>query len=279
MRRADRHGRALWDRLWDERRTREADLVTLAREEASVRWRRIVGIVTGNFGSFRDLGIVELGAGAGTYGALMARQGARVTLIDFSDQALSRAREFFDRNGVAATFLRHDVLRLPTDLLGRFDIAMSFGLTEHFRGHDRLAATAAHLDLLRSGGIAFISVPNRHSPPYRFFRLLARLPGLSSAWRVGDEHPYSRRELGNLCRRLEIADYAFIGDSFLSSWRFVSPVRAAKRLLRIVDAPRLSSIRPERGTFLDAWISYALVLCARRGGKDRRPQTGSFSAP
>jgi SAM-dependent methyltransferase len=268
-------GPALWDDLWDEGRTREADLVALAKEEASIRWRRIVGIVAGSLGSFRGLSVIELGAGAGTCGALMARQGARVTLVDYSEQALARAREFFDRNGVPATFLRHDVLCLPPNLRGRFDIAMSFGLIEHFRGPDRLAASAAHFDLLRPGGIALLSVPNRYNPPYRLFKFLAGLPGLSGVWRVGDEHPYSRRELEGICRRLGITEYGFIGDSFLSSWRFVSPARAVKRLLRVGDRPRLSPIRPERGTFLDAWISYALVLWARRSREDRPGAPGS----
>ncbi len=63
-----------------------------------------------------------------------------------------------------------DVFDLQPEVLGRFDVAMSFGLCEHFLDARRLAVVRAHLEPLRPGGLAFIGVPNRHAPVYRLWR-------------------------------------------------------------------------------------------------------------
>ncbi|MGW7573860.1 class I SAM-dependent methyltransferase [Streptomyces sp. NPDC054765] len=58
-----------------------------------------------------------------------ARRGARVTGVDFSPVAIGRARELARRTGLAADFITADVLDLPTDLAGRFDVVWaSYGV-------------------------------------------------------------------------------------------------------------------------------------------------------
>jgi 2-polyprenyl-3-methyl-5-hydroxy-6-metoxy-1,4-benzoquinol methylase len=95
-----------------------------------------------------------------------------------------------------AKFLKHDALVLPVDLLGKYDISMSFGLAEHFRGVERTKIIKSHFDVLKKGGMAFISVPNRYNPPYRLSKFFAEHV---NRWRVGAEIPYSRKELGDIC--------------------------------------------------------------------------------
>jgi SAM-dependent methyltransferase len=51
-----------------------------------------------------------------------ARLGATVTGVDFSEEAISLARSLADELGLEATFVHADVLDLPRDLDGRFDI-------------------------------------------------------------------------------------------------------------------------------------------------------------
>ena len=64
--------------------------------------------------------------------ALMALKGASITLIDYSQIALNKAKALFQNIGVNANFMKGNILDMPGDLLNSFDISMSFGLVEHF---------------------------------------------------------------------------------------------------------------------------------------------------
>lgn len=52
-----------------------------------------------------------------------AQRGARVTALDFSEQALKKARRIAERAGVQVEWIETDVLALPDALSGRFDLA------------------------------------------------------------------------------------------------------------------------------------------------------------
>ena len=251
----------LWNSVWERDASAAKDRYDLAKEECGIRWKRIETVAREELGSFEGKKVIEIGAGAGTNAALMAKRGATVTLVDYSSRALERAHRFFTHNGLEANLLREDVLALPDHLLGFFDIAMSFGLTEHFRGDDRVAANRAHFDLVRPGGLVFISVPNKWNPPYRLYKLVAQALG---TWRVGEEYPYSRRELERICEQLGVSQYQFFGDSTWASFGFVNPLRIMRRLRGRVETVDLASLRPERGTLLDPYLAYALVLCGKK---------------
>ncbi len=254
----------LWDKVWKKDISIEEDIFNLAKEGYSIRWQRIERIVLKEFGSFNNLKVIEIGAGAGTNAALAAKRGAKVTILDYSETALKRAREFFERNGLSAEFIKQDALSLPTDLLGKYDISMSFGLTEHFDGVERVNINKAHFDLLRKGGIAFISVPNKYNPPYRIFKFVAEHTG---RWTVGEECPYSRKELRNICQQIGITEYSFFGDSLFWSFNFINPINPFKiirKVFRLKNPLNIYNIRKEKGTFLDQYLSYALVLYGRK---------------
>lgn len=259
----------LWDHLWTIN-TPEEDLYCLAKEGYSVRWRKIKDRVEKVFGSFSGLKVIEIGAGAGTYAALMARQGAEVAILDYSDRALEKAKIFFERNQVKASFISRDALNLPSELLGKYDVSMSFGLTEHFLGEQRLAINKAHFDVLKPGGVTFISVPNKYNPPYRLYKALSQLTG---KWLVGEEYPYSRRELISICRRLKITEYSVFGESLEQSEQFAELVNPFRLFRRFVlkrkerhdpEKFSLDGLKPEKPTLLDDYLSYALVLYARK---------------
>jgi 2-polyprenyl-3-methyl-5-hydroxy-6-metoxy-1,4-benzoquinol methylase len=257
LRRPRENTAQLWDELWATQTADEDDLIALATERAGARFQRIARHVTEHFGGFEGLDAIEIGAGAGTNAALFAALGANVTILDYSEKALERSRVFFERNGVAARAICGDALDLRADLRERFDVSMSFGLAEHFAGGRRTEIIRSHLDLLRPGGMTFVSVPNRANPPYRLYKLLAER---SRRWKVGEEYPFSRAELEAICAALGVRVHSFFGDSLLTSMRFIDPVAAARVVLGR-PAARRRAARLERGTFLDARFAYALVLC------------------
>jgi 2-polyprenyl-3-methyl-5-hydroxy-6-metoxy-1,4-benzoquinol methylase len=251
----------LWDNVWSTATSREDDIFILAKEENCIRWQRIEKFVLQEYGSFNNLQVIEIGAGIGTNAALMAKRGATVTLLDYSENALKRASKFFKRNGLSAKTIKQDLLLLPTELRNKYDISMSFGLAEHFKGFKRIKIIKAHFDVLRKGGITFISVPNKYNVPYRIFRFFAEYTG---RWQVGEEYPFSRRELRNICQQINCANLSFFGDSLFSSFDFINPLKIINKVYGVRNELSSSNIKREPGTFLDSYLSYSLVAYGKK---------------
>lgn len=251
----------LWDNVWQNPLSAEEHRYNLAREAQTIRWQRIETRVRAAFGGFDQLRVIELGAGAGTNAGLMAQRGAQVTILDYSERALAQARAFFQANDVQADFVLANALDLPPALREKFDLALSFGLAEHFSGADRVQIFRSHLDALHKGGIAFVSVPNAFNVPYRAFKWVAETTG---RWKLGIEIPFTHRELERICAQLDVTDYAFFGDSFLTSLQFVNPWRYARKRLKRPRSFDSSRINQELGTPLDERWSYATVLVMKK---------------
>ncbi|MFW9795324.1 MAG: class I SAM-dependent methyltransferase [Candidatus Thorarchaeota archaeon] len=251
----------LWNNIWKDISSKEEDVFILEKEENSVRWQRIKKLIMNKFENLSDLEVIELGAGIGTYSALMAKRKANVTVLDFSENAIERSRRFFQNNGLSVQHIKQDALKLPKHLLNKYDISMSFGLAEHFIGLERTRIIKLHFDVLKRGGMSFISVPNILNLPYRFFKFFTQQIG---RWQVGEEYPYSRNELRAICNQIGITEYSFLGDSLISSFAFINPFTNRTNIPENLDDKKSSRIRKEKGTFLDSYFSYALVLCGTK---------------
>lgn len=183
-----------WVGQWEATRMNAA----AADEEARTpRWLAQQRIVEERLGGFAGLRVIEIGAGRGTNAAIYAKRGAHVTLLDNLPLPLEQAREAFAAWELEAEMVVGDAFGPPPELLGAFDVSMSFGLCEHFVGRERRAIVAAHLALLRPGGIAFIGVPNRLAPAYRLWMAMLKQTG---SWPFGTEEPYTAGELARLAR-------------------------------------------------------------------------------
>ena len=82
---------------------------------------------------------------------------AEVTGLDYSEPGIANCRALFDALGLKVN-LHHDDLfdnHLPP---ASFDVVTSFGVIEHF--DDPRPAVQRHLDLVKPGGLALITVPN-----------------------------------------------------------------------------------------------------------------------
>lgn len=250
----------LWNSGWANRKVSvEEDAYNLLKEENSIRFQRIEKKIAERFKSLKGLKAIEIGAGAGTNAALLAKRGLDITILDYSESALSRSREMFARNNLKAEFIYKNALNLSSDLLGKFDVSMSFGLSEHFTGEQRVQINKSHFDLLKKGGVAFISVPNSLNIPYRIHKLISEALGW---WTVGEEYPFTRGELRDICHKIGVERYSFLGDSLWASLDFISPSRLVRKIFRIRPELFLGAIKPEKGSLLDEYLSYALVLCA-----------------
>jgi SAM-dependent methyltransferase len=84
-----------------------------------------------------------------------ARRGARVTGIDFSSQAIDRAKSLAQEINLPATFVESDIDSLPDNLSGSFDIVFtSYGVVMWLPDIRRWAEVVAHF--LKPGGTFYI---------------------------------------------------------------------------------------------------------------------------
>jgi SAM-dependent methyltransferase len=144
----------------------------------------------------------------------MASEGAAPTLVDYSEPALEQARARFDRLGLTANFVRSDMFDIGNDLAGKFDVAMSLGVVEHFRGTDRTRAIRTHVGVLRPSGVCLISVPNAACLTYRAWKMSLEI---RRWWPYGIEIPYRRRELTGRALRAGLVEVHVVGTGFWQS--------------------------------------------------------------
>jgi SAM-dependent methyltransferase len=255
---------AHWGRLWQDAPQRLKDMkFGVEKAEKGLVWasiRESLGEV-----SLDALRTIEIGAGAGTISAVFARRGAHVTVLDYSREALEANAVLFQDLGLRQESLLSDALNLPAHLLGQYDVAMSFGLAEHFEDGDRARIIRAHFDLLRPGGLAVITVPNRHCWPYRIWKARRERAG---TWNFGLEIPFSRGELSDICRSIGVKTFHITGTPFLASFDFLLPFARWKRSIekRVLKDKRFDPARivQERTSPLGRRFGYALVLVARK---------------
>jgi SAM-dependent methyltransferase len=184
-----------WESMWQHLEDDEQS--ELSAELSGLRWRTQVELVEQQFGSFDGLRIIEIGAGRSTNALMYALRGADATILDQSPKALELSRKRFADRGLDVKAVQGDAFDLPGELLGSFDVSMSFGLCEHFTGARRRGIVEAHLRVLRPGGLAVVNVPNRYSPFYRAWMGLAKRRG---TWTLGVEVPFSAAELTELAK-------------------------------------------------------------------------------
>ena len=114
-----------WDKIW-EGDSDESGNFYLERTKKSNEWLEIRKSVIKNFGTLKNLKVIDIGSGRGTYSLLFAMEGARVVLFDYSKEAIERSKRFFKRYNQKAEFILGDILNLNKSMLNKFDVAMSY---------------------------------------------------------------------------------------------------------------------------------------------------------
>lgn len=125
--------------------------------------------------------VLEYGCGLGSYAFELAAAGARVTGIDISPFAISRAKLRAKESGLEenATFSVMDAEK--TSFIDQsFDMVCGTGILHHL---DLKACYHEIGRLLRPGGKAFFSEPMGHNPIINIYR------ALTPKMRTPDEHP------------------------------------------------------------------------------------------
>jgi len=137
--------------------------------------------------------VLDIGVGEGQSSVLLARAGARVTGIDVSGEALTRATELAKRSGVHAEFIRMpgEDLRFPDKT---FDAILCMSVYHHM---DLERATREFVRVLRPGGRVVMVEPLATNPPAWLYR---RMGGFLAREATSRETPLHVADLGVLRR-------------------------------------------------------------------------------
>jgi SAM-dependent methyltransferase len=181
----------------------------------------------------------------------LARNGAKVTLLDASQAGLDQARVRFGRIGCPAQFVNADMFAYPSAAEKKYDVSLSSGVIEHFRGGRRTEAIAAHCRVLKPGGLAIISVPHAWCVPYRLWKSYLEVRGW---WPYGQEIPYAASEMR---RRARAAGFGQVETVCSGFWHSLGAHWGRSLLGRNVDWSARRSI-------WDSAMGFTILLFARK---------------
>ena len=103
--------------------------------------------------------LLEIGCAKSSWLPYFAKEfGFSVCGIDYSPNGCQMAREVLQVNGVDAEVVCADFFSPPANMLGTFDVVVSFGVVEHF--DDTASCLRAVSSFLRPGGLLITNIPN-----------------------------------------------------------------------------------------------------------------------
>ena len=256
----------LWNQVWNQSSQEKSEFWEwVERDSNGVRGTKIQDYIRTHVGDISQLKTIEVGSGLGVFSFILARLGAEVTLLDYSEQALSLAEECFQKNGLKAKFITMDALALDSSLHGKYDVAMSFGTVEHFRYPQRLQMIETHVNCVRNGGAIVISAPNKAFFPHEILKAYLQR---RNKWELGYEGAFNRSEFVKLARQLQLSNSKVIGSAFLKDfYRYVQIYRSTNLFQQIFGSNSPNSQILQKSSWLDDYFGADLVLLGIKNKK------------
>lgn len=103
--------------------------------------------------------VLEIGCARSVWLPYFSKEfGFKIYGIDYSEIGCQQAMQILSNEGVQGDIVCADFFSPPGSMLEAFDIAVSFGVLEHFK--DTAACIAAFSEFLKPGGLLITSIPN-----------------------------------------------------------------------------------------------------------------------
>jgi len=135
--------------------------------------------------------ILEAACGSGIMSSRIAKQGAAVTLLDISVNALNIAKYNFNKAGVSAEFIRGDILNMPFKN-ETYDIVWNQGVLEHFDNPEKVLKEMGRVT--KKGGFIIAYVPAFFSPLH-FIYLFLNLIKHKELWPFDEQIFFKKSQL------------------------------------------------------------------------------------
>lgn len=99
---------------------------------------------------------IDIGCGIGDYSRLLAGHGFDVCGVDLSSVAIERARSASDPEAGSPRFVNCDLLDLPPEVSGPFDLLVDIGTLDDFPRSRRRDAVDVFTSLARPGSVLYL---------------------------------------------------------------------------------------------------------------------------
>lgn len=216
-------------------------------------------LVNEQLGDISGKTVIEFGGGGNNFRLLaMAKWlGARVTVVDYSEEGLRIVKELFNAHGCEATFLKADIYTwVPPE---QYDFVVHWGVLEHFVDPTPILVKSA--EALKPGGSLLFTMPNLEAAATRFWAKWS-----PSNWALHVFHPTDvvNARLGELGFHSMRTFYFGVPFFKMVEWEVKSvwqyPVNVMQKLGSA--AARIVPGGPRMGHRL---ISMERCFCARKG--------------
>jgi 2-polyprenyl-3-methyl-5-hydroxy-6-metoxy-1,4-benzoquinol methylase len=156
----DKAGQKYWDKSWEGRAV--PDAVDPSKRGRS-NWinlqfhRYFSGLFKNDKTS--SMTLLEIGCANSVWLPYFAKQfGFKITGLDYSPTGCELARKVLEKSGVTGEVVCTNFFTPPPQLIGTFDVVISFGVVEHFE--DTMACLKALSAFLKPNGLLVTSIPN-----------------------------------------------------------------------------------------------------------------------
>ncbi|MDR0515805.1 MAG: class I SAM-dependent methyltransferase [Fibromonadaceae bacterium] len=174
---------SVWDKFWN----RKKDLDKVYPSSPAVL-KAILSTC-----SVEGLRVLEVGAGTGRDSLALARAGAKVFILDYSEESLKIAGGLRHEAPENLHLVRGNALNSPFPS-ETFDIVFHQGLAEHFR--DPLPLLKENARLLKKGGICVCDVPQT----FHLYTVLKHILIAMDKWFAGWETEFTMPQLKRLMK-------------------------------------------------------------------------------
>ncbi len=125
--------------------------------------RKDIELITKHLGEGRGRNVLDVGCGEGQNLIFLAKHGYRVTGVDFSDIAISKAKKFASDASIKAEFIIGDIREVP--VMGAFNIVTSSFVIQHISETDKESFIKRLMTRTKGGGcnllIYFSTIPRK----------------------------------------------------------------------------------------------------------------------
>ncbi|MEO0137945.1 MAG: class I SAM-dependent methyltransferase [candidate division WOR-3 bacterium] len=188
--------RNLWDRFWSQKQIEAIYPPVTDIVQELIQFVNPAGKL-----------ILEPGAGTGRDGIRLAKLGARVFLLDYSEKSLKLAQSYLKTTGQepSVQLVMADALHTPFRD-GTFDVVFHQGLLEHFRDPNPLLKE--NYRILKKGGLLLIDVPQT----FHIYTLIKNILMLFKLWFAGWERQFTIDSLERLLSKYDLEIIYYYGD-------------------------------------------------------------------